>query len=101
MHDLPELRVLPDLSGLTTLRSSEISLCCALEALPSGFGEMMEETNDLPFGSIAVAVGYIRSDCATLFDDSQLRPQFSGGKDATKKIQGYEVPQGAYTERLC
>ena len=41
MHDLPELRVLPDLSGLTTLRSSEISLCCALEALPSGFGEMM------------------------------------------------------------
>jgi hypothetical protein len=41
VHDLPELRVLPDLSGLTTLRSSEISLCCALEALPSGFGEMM------------------------------------------------------------
>ena len=41
LHDLPELRVLPDLSGLTTLRSLEIFLCCELEALPSGFGEMM------------------------------------------------------------
>jgi hypothetical protein len=83
VHDLPELRVLPDLSGLTTLRSSEISLCCALEALPSGFGEMMALKK------------------LTIY----RRPQFfwafsSRVQDTIKKIQGYEVSQGAKTKRL-
>ena len=105
VHDLPELRVLPDLSGLTTLRSSEISLCCALEALPSGFGEMMALKKLTiyrldPLRSLSDI--FVLTACLMIANcgHNSFWAFSSRVQDTIKKIQGYEVSQGAKTKRL-